>query len=47
MMYGTRKELNKKLKRMFGNDEHFALLVWTKQDVMAQVENMTESEASA
>ncbi|MII54597.1 DUF1380 domain-containing protein [Salmonella enterica subsp. enterica] len=47
MMYGTRKELNKKLKRMFGNDEHFALLVWTKQDVMAQVENMTESEAAA
>lgn len=47
MMYGTRKELNKKLKRMFDNDEHFALLVWTKQDVMAQVENMTESEASA
>ncbi|MGK7451610.1 DUF1380 family protein, partial [Salmonella enterica] len=25
MMYGTRKELNKKLKRMFDNDEHFAL----------------------
>lgn len=47
MMYGTRKELNKILKRMFGNNEHFALLVWTKQDVMAQVENMTESEASA
>lgn len=47
MMYGTRKELNKKLKRMFGHDEHVALLVWTKQDVMAQVENMTESEAAA
>ena len=47
MMYGTRKELNKKLKRMFDNDEYFALLVWTKQDVMAQVENMTESEAAA
>ncbi|EDM7409273.1 hypothetical protein CWG93_18755 [Salmonella enterica subsp. enterica serovar Sandiego] len=47
MMYGTRKELNKKLKRMFDNDEHFALLVWTKQDVMAKVENMTESEAGA
>lgn len=45
MMYGTRKELNKKLKRMFGNDEHFALLVWTKEDVMAQVEGMTEHEA--
>ncbi|MGA4538157.1 DUF1380 family protein [Citrobacter braakii] len=47
MMYGTRKELNKKLKRMFGNNDHFTLLVWTKQDVMAQVENMTESEATA
>lgn len=47
MMYGTRKELNKKLKRMFGNNDHFALLVWTKQDVMARVENMTESEAAA
>ena len=40
MLYGTRKELNKKLKRMFGNEERIALLVWTKQDVMAQVENM-------
>lgn len=27
MMYGTRKELNKKLKRMFGCNERFALLV--------------------
>lgn len=45
MLYGTRKELNKKLKRMFGNEERIALLVWTKQDVMAQVENMTEAEA--
>lgn len=47
MLYGTRKELNKKLKRMFGNEERIALLVWTKQDVMAQVENMTEAEAEA
>lgn len=47
MLYGTRKELNKKLKRMFGNEERIALLVWTKQDVMAQVENMTEAEADA
>jgi hypothetical protein len=30
MLYGTRKELNKKLKRMFGNEERYALLVWTK-----------------
>jgi len=27
MMYGTRKELNKKLKRAFGDNEKFALLV--------------------
>lgn len=47
MLYGTRKELNKRLKRMFGNEERIALLVWTKQDVMAQVENMTEAEADA
>ena len=47
MLYGTRQELNKKLKRMFGNEERYALLVWTKEDVMAQVENMTESEAAA
>lgn len=47
MLYGTRKELNKRLKRMFGNEERIALLVWTKQDVMAQVENMTEAEAEA
>jgi hypothetical protein len=36
MLYGTRKELNKKLKRMFGNEERYALLVWTKEDVMAR-----------
>lgn len=47
MLYGTRKELNKKLKRMFGNEERFALLVWTKEDAMAQVEGMTEREADA
>ncbi|ECF0927313.1 DUF1380 domain-containing protein [Salmonella enterica subsp. enterica serovar Coeln] len=47
MMYGTRKNLNSKLKRMFGNDERFALLVWTKQDVMALAQGMTEVEADA
>ncbi|HBC0352990.1 TPA: DUF1380 family protein [Salmonella enterica subsp. enterica serovar Napoli] len=47
MMYGTRKELNSKLKRIFGNDERFALLVWTKQDVMALAQGMTEVEADA
>ena len=45
MLYGTRKELNKKLKRMFGNEERYALLVWTKEDVMAQVENNTREQA--
>ncbi|MEI7412120.1 DUF1380 family protein [Pectobacterium aroidearum] len=45
MLYGTRKELNKKLKRMFGNEERIALLVWTKEDVMAQAENVTQTEA--
>lgn len=39
MLYGTRKELNKKLKRMFGNEERYALLVWTKEDVMALAGN--------
>ncbi|EAX6625823.1 hypothetical protein DKR64_23595 [Salmonella enterica] len=47
MMYGTRKELNKKLKRVFGNDERFTLLVWTKQDVMSLAQGMTEVEADA
>ncbi|EAB5610244.1 DUF1380 domain-containing protein [Salmonella enterica subsp. enterica serovar Enteritidis] len=47
MMYGTRQELNKKLKRVFGNDERFALLVWTKQDVMSLTQAMTEVEADA
>ncbi|EAO6252938.1 DUF1380 domain-containing protein [Salmonella enterica] len=47
MMYGTRKELNKKLKRVFGNDERFVLLVWTKQDVMSLAQGMTEVEADA
>lgn len=47
MMYGTRKELNSKLKRMFGNDERFALLVWTKQDVMSLTQAMTEVESDA
>ncbi|MGT9858127.1 DUF1380 family protein, partial [Citrobacter freundii complex sp. 2025EL-00205] len=45
MLYGTRKELNKKLKRMFGNEERYALLVWTKEDVLALSGNMTEAEA--
>ncbi|KAA0431294.1 DUF1380 domain-containing protein, partial [Salmonella enterica subsp. enterica serovar Typhimurium] len=47
MMYGTRKELNSKLKRMFGNDERFALLIWTKQDVMSLTQAMPAGEADA
>ena len=45
MLYGTRKELNKKLKRMFGNEERYDQLVWTKEDVLALSGNMTEAEA--
>ncbi|KAA0403156.1 DUF1380 domain-containing protein [Salmonella enterica subsp. enterica serovar Typhimurium] len=47
MMYGTRKELNSKLKRMFGNDERFALLIWTQQAVMSLTQAMSEVEADA
>ncbi len=32
---------------MFGNDERFALLIWTKQDVMSLTQAMTEVEADA
>ena len=45
MLYGTRKELNKRLKTAFGDTEKFALLVWTREAVMAQAQDMTEQEA--
>lgn len=45
MLYGTRKELNKRLKNAFGDTEKFALLVWTREAVMAQAQGMTEQEA--
>lgn len=45
MLYGTRKELNKKLKRAFGDTEKFALLVWTRETIMGAAEDMTEQEA--
>lgn len=45
MLYGTRKQLNRTLKRAFGDNEKFALLVWTREAVMAQAEGMTEGEA--
>lgn len=45
MLYGTRKELNQKLKRAFGDAEKFALLVWTRETIMGAAEDMTEQEA--
>lgn len=45
MLYGTRKELNKKLKRAFGDTEKFALLVWTRETVTGAAQDMTEQEA--
>ena len=47
MMYGTRKEVTRLIKRAFGGEEKLALLVWTEQDVMAQAEDMTVQEADA
>ncbi|MBK0019611.1 DUF1380 family protein, partial [Kosakonia sp. S42] len=41
MMYGTRKALNKKLKRAFGDNEKFALLVWTRETIAGAAEDMT------
>jgi len=40
MMYGTRKTLNTQLKRAFGNEEPFALLIWTRE----QIENIALAE---
>lgn len=45
MLYGTRKELNQKLKRAFGDAEKFALLLWTRETIMGAAEDMTEQEA--
>lgn len=45
MLYGTRKELNKKLKRAFGDTEKFALLVWTRETIMGAAQDMTDQEA--
>lgn len=47
MMYGTRKEVTRLIKRAFGGEEKLALLVWSEQDVMAQAEDMTVQEADA
>ena len=45
MLYGTRKELNRKLKRAFGDTEKFALLVWSRETIQGAAEDMTEQEA--
>lgn len=45
MMYGTRKEVTRLIKRAFGGEEKLALLVWSEQDVMAQAEDMTVQES--
>lgn len=47
MMYGTRKQLNQKLKCAFGDTEKFALLVWTRETVMGAAEDITEQEAES
>jgi hypothetical protein len=44
-MYGTRKEISRKMKRAFACTEKLAVLIWTEQDVMAQAEDMTVQEA--
>lgn len=45
MLYGTRKELNIKLRNAFGETEKFALLLWTRETVMSADEYMTVQEA--
>lgn len=44
-MHGTRKEINRMMKRAFACTEKLAVLIWTEQDVMAQTEDMTVQEA--
>jgi len=44
-MYGTRKEINDKLKRGFSNDEPLAVLVWSREMVTDVVdEALTDEE---
>lgn len=44
-MYGTRKEINDKLKRAFTNDEPLAVLVWSRETVMDVFdEELTDAE---
>jgi hypothetical protein len=45
MLYGTRKELNKKLKRMFGNEERYALLVWTPSLTVDHYPSVADAQA--
>lgn len=44
-MYGTRKEINDKLKRAFSNDEPLAVLVWSRETVTDVLdEELTDAE---
>lgn len=44
-MYGTRKEINEKLKRAFTNDEPLAVLVWSRETVTDVIdEDLTDAE---
>ncbi|MEJ5174625.1 DUF1380 family protein [Erwinia sp. MYb416] len=44
-MYGTRKEINDKLKRAFTNDEPLAVLVWSRETVTDVFdEELTDAE---
>lgn len=45
-MYGTRKEINEKLKRAFANSEPLAVLVWSRETVTDVIdEELTDAEA--
>ncbi|WP_168393719.1 DUF1380 family protein [Erwinia amylovora] len=44
-MYGTRKEINEKLKRAFTNNEPLAVLVWSRETVTDVFdEELTDAE---
>lgn len=45
-MYGTRKDINEKLKRAFTNSEPLAVLVWSRETVTDVIdEELTDAEA--
>ncbi|MED7793132.1 DUF1380 family protein [Klebsiella aerogenes] len=45
-MYGTRTELTARLAQMYPADEPIALFVWDTDNVRAQEEDMSDSEAA-